>query len=182
MSLNEKHWSNETETIRLINDVLLPYIEKVKAEKVFPEAQKSLLVWDAFKGQSTPEVMGTLSSFGIEMVMAPKNMTHLLQPLDLTTNASFKKFEKCAFSEYFTSSIMEAPQTDPARDVTTVKVDLRLSTLKPHHARVMRDVYNYLRSEKGKDIIKAGWKAAGISDAVKTFGETKKNIELNPFA
>ena len=78
---------------------------------------------------------------------------------------------------------MEALQTDPARDVTTVKVDLRLSTLKPHHARVMRDVYNYLRSEKGKDIIKAGWKAAGISDAVKTIRETNRNIiELNPFA
>ena len=38
LSFNEKHWSNETETIRLINDVLLPYIEKVKAEKAFPEA------------------------------------------------------------------------------------------------------------------------------------------------
>ena len=130
--------------IRLINDVLLLYIEKVKAEKAFPEAQKSLLVWDAFKGQSTPEVMDTLSSFGIETVMVPKNMTHLLQPPDLTTNASFKKFEKRAFSEYSTSSIMEVLQTDPARDVTTVKVDLRLLTLKPYHARVMRDVYNYL--------------------------------------
>ena len=97
--------------------------------------------------------MDTLSSFGIETVMVPKNMTHLLQPLDLTTNASFKKVEKRAYSEYFTSSIMETLQTDPARDVTTVKVDLRLSTLKPHHARVMRDVYNYLRSEKVKDII-----------------------------
>ena len=106
--------------------------------------------------------------------MVPKNMTHLLQPLDLTTNASFKKFEERAFSEYLTSSIMEAVQTDPARDATTVKVDLRLSTLKPNHARVMRDVYNYLRSEKGKDIIKAGWKAAGISDAVKTTRETNK--------
>ena len=88
--------------------------------------------------------MDTLSNFGIETVMFPKNMTHLLQPLDLTTNASFKKFEKRAFSEDSTSGIMEVLQTDPVRDFTTVKVDLRLSTLKPHHARVMRDVYNYL--------------------------------------
>ena len=42
LSFNEKHCSNETET-------MLPYIKKVKAEKAFPEAQKSLLVWDAFK-------------------------------------------------------------------------------------------------------------------------------------
>ena len=103
LSFNEKHWSNETETIRLINDVLLPYIEKVKTEKAFPEAQKSLLVWDTFKGQSTPGVMDSLSSFGIDTVVVPKNMTRLLQPLDYTANASFKKFEKRAFSEYFTS-------------------------------------------------------------------------------
>ena len=127
------------------------------------------------KGQSTPEVMDTLWSFGIETVMVHKNMTHLLQPLDLTNNASFKKFEKRTFSE--------ALQTDPASDVTTVKVDLRLSTLKLPHARVMIDVYNYLRLEKGNNTIKAGWKAAGIINAVKTIRETNKNIiELNPFA
>ena len=33
-------------------------------------------------------------TFGIKTVMVPKNMTHLLQPLDLTTNGSFKNFEK----------------------------------------------------------------------------------------
>ena len=33
LTFNEKHLSNETETIRLINDILFPYIEKVKEEK-----------------------------------------------------------------------------------------------------------------------------------------------------
>ena len=103
LAFNLKHWSNETETICLIKDLLVPYIGKVKEEKALPQSQKSLLVWDAFKTQSTPKVVDTLSSYGIESAMVPKNMTHLLQPLDLTTNASFKKYEKRAFSEYFTS-------------------------------------------------------------------------------
>ena len=78
---------------------------------------------------------------------------------------------------------MEALKNDPSRDVTSIKVDLRLSTLKPRHTGVMRDVYKYLRSEKGKEIIKAAWKAAGINEALKTARETNKNnIELNPFA
>ena len=94
LAYNQKHWSNETETIRLIEDVLVPYIEKVKEEKFLLPSQKSLLLWDAFKTQSTPKVMDILSSYGIESVMVPRNMTHLLQPLDLTTNASFKKYEK----------------------------------------------------------------------------------------
>ena len=100
--------------------------------------------------------MDTLSSYGIEYVMVPKNMNHLPQPLDLTTNTSFKKYEKQAFSEYFTSCIMEALTNDPDRDITTIKDDLRLSTLKPRCAKVMTDMYQHLKSEKGKEIIKAG--------------------------
>ena len=103
LSYNPKHWSNERETLKLINEVLVPQIEKVKKEKSLPDSQKSLLLWDAFKAQSTQKVKDALSAHQIESVMVPKNMTHLLQPLDLTTNASFKKFEKRVLTEYFTS-------------------------------------------------------------------------------
>ena len=94
--------------------------------------------------------MDTLSSYGTESIMVPKNMTHLQQSLDLTTNASFKKNEKRAFSEYFTSCIMETLTNDPDRDVTTIQVGLRLSILKPRNARVMTDIYQYLKSQRGK--------------------------------
>ena len=42
-----------------------------------------------------------------------------------------------------------------------------LSTLMPRHAKVMTDMYKYLKSEKGKEIIKTGWKAAGITDVLR---------------
>ena len=108
LAYNQKHWSNETETIPLIEDVLVSYIEKVKEEKFLPPSQKSLLLWDVFKAHSTLKVMDILSSYGTESVMVPRNMTHLLQPLDLTTNPSFKKYEKQAFREYFAFCITEA--------------------------------------------------------------------------
>ena len=66
----------------------------MKEEKVYLVTKNSILIWDAFKAHSTTEIIDTLSGFGIETVMVPKNMTHLLQPLDLKTNGSFKKFEK----------------------------------------------------------------------------------------
>ena len=106
-AFSQKHWNYETKTICLIEDLLVPYIEKVIEEKGLPQSQKSLLVWDTFKAQSTPKVMDTLSSYGIESVMVPKNMAHLLQPVNLTTNASFKKYEKRALSEYITFCIMK---------------------------------------------------------------------------
>ena len=36
---------------------------------------------------------------------------------------------------------MEALKEGPTRDVTTIKVDLRLSVLKPVHANVMKEAY-----------------------------------------
>ena len=60
-------------------------------------------------------------------------MTHLLQPLDLTTNNAIKDIEKQEFTSYFTTSILSALQRDPYIDVTTIEIDLKLSTLKPCH-------------------------------------------------
>ena len=48
--------------------------------------QKALILWDAFKVQSTDKVTKELERLKIVQVMVPENMTHLLQPLDLTTN------------------------------------------------------------------------------------------------
>ena len=129
-------------------------------------SQKSLLLWDAFKAQSTNPVIEKLDELNIECVMVPKNMTHLLQPLDLTTNGTMKKIESRVFSEYFTNCITKELLKDPGKDVTTIDVDLKLSTLKPKHGEVMCDVYNYLKSTKGKNIILSGWKAAGITSAI----------------
>ena len=112
--------------------------------------------------------------------MVPK-MTHLLQPLDLTRNASMKKMEKKCFSEYFTNTITKEMLRDPKRDVTTIEADLRLSTLKAEHAKVMRKVYEFLQSEKGCDVTKAGWRAAGITDVLKEVRDTGCT-SMNPFS
>ena len=53
LAFNQKQWSNETETICLTEDLLVPYIEKVEEEKALPQSGESLLVWGAFKTQST---------------------------------------------------------------------------------------------------------------------------------
>ena len=70
---------------------------------------------------------------------------------------------------------------DPKRDVTTIEFDLRLSSLKPEHAKVMRKVYEFLQSEKGCDVIKAGWTAAGITDVLKE-ERTTGCTSVNPFS
>ena len=90
-------------------------------EKVLPNDQKSLLIWGALKSQSTANASNVLSKH--EKKNHEKNMTHLFQPLDLTTNSSLKKIEKRAFSKYLSSSIYGSTETDPTRDVTIIQID-----------------------------------------------------------
>ena len=49
---NEKHWSNETETVNLIEQVINPYIIDKRKELGLPADQKALLTWDVFRGQT----------------------------------------------------------------------------------------------------------------------------------
>ena len=77
---------------------------------------------------------------------------------------------------------MEVLRNDSAQDFTVIKVDLLLSTLKLHRAKVMTDMYQHLKFEKGREIIKAGRRAAGFTDIFKDGRERNGNtIRLNPF-
>ena len=93
-------------------------------EKVLPNGQKSLLIWDALKAQSTANASNVLSKH-------EKNMTHLFQPLDLTTNSSLKKIEKRAFSKYLSSSIYGSTETGSDSRCHNNTNRLQLSVLKP---------------------------------------------------
>ena len=166
LSYNEKHWSNEQETKSLLMKVLKPYVDRTKEELGLGIDQKFLLIWDAFKAQGTDGTCKTLEELNAIPVMTPKNLTHLLQPLDLSTNRSFKNFEKKAFSNYFTETITAAMLQEPDRDITTIDVDFKLSTLKPKHGRLMGELFNFFNSEKGMEIIKAGWSYSGIASAI----------------
>ena len=62
-----------------------------------PLDQKSLLIWDVFKAQSTTKVQDPFAGYGIETVMVPKNLACLLLLLDLTTTNTLKKVEQKYF-------------------------------------------------------------------------------------
>ena len=90
---NKSYWSNEKETLCLLKEVVSPYITKVKNKLKLPENQVACLMQDPFKAQSTGNVKLELEHLNTKDVKVPKNMTYLLQPLDLTTNGVAKKME-----------------------------------------------------------------------------------------
>ncbi len=95
ISQNPSPWSNKQETFKLIKEVVNPYVIQTRKKLNLPPSQKTMLIWDAFKGQTTDTVNSTLESLDVVCVPVPANMTHFFQPLDLTVNGSAKKRIVC---------------------------------------------------------------------------------------
>ena len=108
VSQNPKHYSNETETLNLIDKVIKPYVDLKRKELKLQPTQKALLIWDVFKGQKTDKVLSKLASLNIEVVSVPANMTHFFQPLDLTVNGEAKRFMKDQFTTWYPAEIQKA--------------------------------------------------------------------------
>ena len=102
---------------------MYPYIKKKQTEMKLPETQKTLIIWDVFRGQMTERVKDKLTSLSIEPVSVPANMTHFFQPLDLTVNGSAIMFMRKQFTEYC------------SHQLENIEVDFRLTSLKPLHSQ-----------------------------------------------
>ena len=74
-------------------------------------------MWDAFKGHKTEAVEQKLTSYNIELVTVPANMTHFFQPLDLTVNGVAKKYMKKEFTVYYSLSVKQ--QLDSGKNLKT---------------------------------------------------------------
>ena len=86
---NEKHYSNEAESLKLIDEVIVPYVQNER-KKLAQLSQEALLIMDVFRGKMTNAVFEKLKKNNIVVSLVPANMTHLFQPLDLTVNEYFK--------------------------------------------------------------------------------------------
>ena len=84
---------------------------------------------------------------------------------------------KRRFTEWYSKCI--AVQLDEGKEIEDVAVQLKLSVLKPLHANWIIDLFNYFTSEKGREIISTGWKAAFITEAISTGSHGLES--LDPF-
>ena len=83
----------------------------------------------------------------------------------MTVNGYTKRFLKSKFTEWYSSQVRA--YLDNGVSIDDIEVGLQLSKIKPIHAGWLVEFYNHMTTSKGKEIIDSGWKAAGISDAVK---------------
>ena len=125
----------------------------------------------------TDPLIQKLKESKIKVTRVPVNMTNLFQPLDLTVNGSAKAFLKKKFTEWYSSSISK--QIEEGKSIGHIDVELKLSFLKPLRAKWINELYDYMTSEEGHQIISNGWKTAFIAEAIEQ--GTKDLRSLDPF-
>lgn len=176
LSANESHYSNEKESLKFLDEIILPYIRKER-KSLGCESQKALLIYDVFRGQTTANVLKVLEENNILVTKVPPNMTNLFQPLDLTVNKIAKNFTKQKFADWFTRQINIGLES--GQELDDIEIDYRLSVLKPLHAKWLISLYDHMSSPEGKAVISSGWKKSGIYDAIR-LGSSKLPA-LDPF-
>lgn len=105
VTATENHWSNEEKTKEYIKLITLPFIEMKRKKLDLPTTFPALVLFDAFKGQTTESVYELLESNAIYAVSIPANCTDRLQLMDLSVNRSIKEFLKKKFGEWYASMV-----------------------------------------------------------------------------
>ena len=80
LSVNEKHYSNERESLRYFDEVIIPYLESERVRLNLPN-QYGLVVMDVFRGQMTDKVLGHL--------LADNFVFHEKVPANMTRQGTF---------------------------------------------------------------------------------------------
>ena len=81
---NLKHYSNEEKTLKLLKEIIVPYIQSERKTLRLDADYPALLTLDAFKEQMAPALLNIFKANNKFLTNLPANMTNLYQPVDLT--------------------------------------------------------------------------------------------------
>ena len=109
-------------------------------------------------------------------MIAPSNCTDLLQPLDLSVNKPLKDHLRHSFQSWYSEQVSK--QLEEGKEPEDVKIDTRLSIMKPLSAKWIISAYDYLRSESR--IVRGGFVEAGIVEALEQ-DKTEDHMDEDPF-
>lgn len=87
---SSSHWANQETVIRFIEKIIIPYVEKTRAERGLLATHPALDIFYVFRGQTVDCIFELLESNHILLVLVPSNCTDRLQPLDLSVNKPAK--------------------------------------------------------------------------------------------
>ena len=72
LSFNEKHWGNKKESLKITENIIVPYVTKEKEKLSLPK-QPAQLIMGVFKGQITNPVLKKLEEYYLEESYLPES-------------------------------------------------------------------------------------------------------------
>ena len=165
VAANPKHYSKES--LEMMRKIIITYVEEERRPLHLSNSHPAVLTMDVLKGQMTDAVKKVLKENRILLEKVLANLTYLFQPLDVQwgPNGYVKRMMKNKFPLLYADQIDQA--LDSGTGLSNIEVSLKLSTVKPLHAKWVFEVYNHMTSAEGKKVCLKGWDVAGISDAVR---------------
>ena len=127
LSVNEKHFSNTQESLKLIKDIINPSVKEERKRLGRNSDQMALLIIDVFRGQMTEPVLNIFKKYNVYLVKVPANMTDIFQPPDLTVNNSAKSFFNRKFTQWYSPQIQMGMEN--GKDIDEIEAKLNLTTL-----------------------------------------------------
>ena len=173
---SSNYWSNEEAVISHLTKIVFPYIQRKRKELLLPNNTKALLIFDVFKGQTTPKVIDCLRKNNCLSIFIPSNHTNLFQPLDISVNKGTKRFLVEKYQDWYASQVTS--QLERGFSPHDVKVDVKLTTVKPLHAAWV--VQYYKKMQDSKSTIISGFRSALITETVLQ-AESLTWLSENPF-
>ena len=129
LTYTENHWSNEQTTLGYLHNILIPYVNATRINLKLSKSHSCLVIFDTFKGQTTPGFLKVLEENNILVVEIPPSYTDRLQPLDLAVNKPLKDQMKRHFQQWYSEEVEKRIRSSASNDEKLI--DLKLSRLKP---------------------------------------------------
>ena len=174
---SQNHQSNENIVMEYLQKIVFLYIKSKRQALKLPENPKVLLIFDAFKGQKTSALMNALlKKNDIIAIHVPNNPTNLFQPLGTSENKIAKCFIADKSEDQYSEKVLH--QLNRGAAANDVKVDVKLSIMKPLHGKWIIEMYHHLKCSK--QIVISGFRKAHITKAISEVDQLGQLCE-NPF-
>ena len=148
---------------RYITKVIVPYIQRARKELHLEDSHPALVLYDVFRGQTTPAIKSLLAENHISMVLVPSHCTDKLQPLDIAINKPMKDALKDQFQSWYTVQVQKKLEEGltPADELT---IDATMTAIKGKSLKWIISAWKSIEQRPAKAT--NGFRKAGILDAI----------------
>ena len=145
--------------LRYVEKVIIPYVNRIRDDMPLGRRQTALLIFDVFAAHRTDSLRNLIAQHNMKVVFVPASCTGELQPLDVSVNDKFKDLMKEEFTKWYSEAVKAG--LDAGTPIDGINVDLRMSAIKPVHARRLICALDELKNDKAT--IMRGFDEPGIS-------------------